>query len=47
MEKYLDSLKQKRHENLAAKRVSQRDSEMALIKEQMLDLQDKFDFFIL
>ena len=32
---------------MSAKRVATRDVQMSLIKEQVLDLQDKFDYFIL
>ena len=47
MEFAIAQLREKRLQNLSAKRVATRDVQMSLIKEQVLDLQDKFDYFIL
>ena len=47
MEFAIAQLREKRLQNLTAKRVATRDVQMSLIKEQVLDLQDKFDLFIL
>ena len=47
MEWYLSQLRVKRQENIVQKRIATRDVQMSMVKEQVLDLQDKFDFFIL
>ena len=47
MEKALAKLKKQKNKNVAAKRIASRDVQMSLIKEQILDLNDKFDYFIL